>query len=270
MTGWVFGPIPFLCASGERSRGLSCDTLAAMPRVIRLADLEQFAAINLLSDPGYDNGPFVIPNCWRVVINWSLTDARVAHNILYGAHTGGGAPTGANAESIFNQITTGAVWTTLAGFLASTASITGVSILDVGSAQGIPVSSTGVAKPGTSASPALPDETAIVYTLRTAKSGPSGRGRAYIPGFATNALGTGGVVNAATVTAVGNWMGSAVGPAISSVVGPWSLGLPHRLAYTSPVTGREFPERPAQTVPVTAASGVRDNHWDSQRRRGLR
>lgn len=240
-----------------------------MPRAVRLDLVEQFAAVNLLSDPGAIPGPKVISNACMVRLNWNLTDGKIGHNILYGQYTGSPALSAALAQTIFAAITTGGTWTAYAAFLASTTSLASVTLLDVRSGVGIEFNSTGTAAPGTSASPALPDENAVVFTIKTTIRGPGGRGRVYLPGFATNALATGNVIAAATVSAATTWVANSVGTAITNNVGTWSLGLPARQAYTSPITGRSFPARTSSAVPVSSG-GVRDNHWDTQRRRGLR
>lgn len=240
-----------------------------MVRIINLQNAQQFAAINVLSDPGYLPGPKVIPNTASVILDWNLTDAKVGHNVLYCNYTGTPALSATVAQTIFAAITTGAQWTALAAFLASTTSLRAVRVVDIRSTVGVIFSSTGTAVPGTSASPALPDEVALAVRLSTAERGPSGRGRFYTPGWATNALGSSGTVAAAAVTALQNWAQIALSNGINSAIGPVVLGLPHRQAYTSPITGRQFPERVARNVALTAIT-VPDNHWDSQRRRGLK
>lgn len=239
-----------------------------MPRLLALADIQQFAAINVLSDPGYDPGNRIIPNCALVRLNWSLSNGRVAHNILYASWSGSPALSTTLAQAMFAAMSTGATWSAHAGFLAASTSFTGVTLLDIRSTAGLEFNSTGLAVPGTSVSAAIPDESSFVITFRTAQRGPQGRGRMYLPGYATNALGTGGVVAAGAVTASLNWVISACG-VISSQLGTQSLGLYKRKEYTSPITGRFFPARNAHTEPVTAQQ-AKDNHWDSQRRRGLK
>ena len=238
-----------------------------MPRVVNLSNLTQFAAVNL-SDGGYLPGPRIIPNACQVMLNWSLTDGKTGHNVLYATYNGTPALAPSVAEAIRTGIVSDARWTTLAGFLATTASLTSVQVLDVRSSTGTAFQSTGAAAPGTSASTALPDEMAAVITLRTATRGPSGRGRVYIPGWATNAEGAGGVIVATAVTALAAFA-VLLSSTINTVIGPWVIALPARQSYTSPTTGRQFPARAATTRLVTAAP-VRDNHWDSQRRRGLK
>lgn len=240
-----------------------------MSPLLRLDSFEPFQAINLLLDPGAIPGPVVIPNCARVRLNWNLTGGTVAHNVLYAQYDGDPGLSPAVAEAIRSSITAPGNWTTLAGFIAPTASLAGVTVLDVRDATSTEFNSTGSAVPGTSTGTALPDEVAAVVTLRTGNRGPAGRGRMYLPGFATNAGGTGGVIAAACVTAITAWASTQLANAIATNVGTLSLGLRARAAYTSPITGRVFPARPAAAVPVTSIV-CRDNHWDSQRRRGLK
>jgi hypothetical protein len=235
----------------------------------RLDAVQQFAAVNLTLDPGYLPGPKIIPNCCMVRLNWNLTDGKVAHNVLYGSYTGTPALTNAIAQTLFAALLVPSEWATLAAFLASTASLASVTLLDVRSIVATEFQSTGAAMPGTSVGTALPDEVAAVMTWRTAVRGRSGRGRSFCPGWASNAGGAGGVMAAAAVTALQNWMSNRVYGAINSTIGQPVLGLPARAGYTSPVTGRVFPARAATTVAITGGA-VRDNHWDTQRRRGLR
>jgi hypothetical protein len=185
-----------------------------------------------------------------VRLNWSLTDAKIAHNVMYVNYTGTPALSSAIAESVRSTLVTGGTWTALAAFLASTVSLTGVTVLDMRSSTATAFDSTGTAAPGTAPGAALPDETAAVITVRTGLRGPAGRGRVYIPGWATGASGAGGIISAAAVTALTNWAGGTLNAALQ-------------------VIGVPVIAHPAGTVLVTSFA-VRDNHWDSQRRRGLK
>lgn len=220
-----------------------------------------------MADPGHIGGPIVIPNGVQVILNWTLPDAKLAHNVLYGSVGGAFTATAAVAEAIRSGLVGSATWTTLAGFMMAGASLTGVSLLDVRTASNAKVTSTGAASPGTSASLAMPDECAVCVTLRTALTGQANRGRIYIPGFASNAMGAAGVIAATCVSAVANW--AAIIPTQLTAQGiTLSIGHPARAAYTGR-TGTLHPARAAGLVPVTQLV-VRDNHWDTQRRRGLR
>jgi len=236
-------------------------------RAIPLDRLEQFTAVNLLLDPGDVGGPVIVPSCAQITLSWVLEGGKTAHNVLYGRYSGAFAGTVTQCNGIMAALTTGAAWTALVPFIANTGGLSTVSIRDVNSANQPIVTSTTGNGVGTSISSALPNEVAAVITLRTALAGRSGRGRVYIPGWATNALGAGNVIAAAAVTALGNW-GATIGGAINTQGYVFVLGLKHRIAYTG-TTGTIHPDRPATSIPITSTV-VRDNHWDSQRRRGLK
>lgn len=240
-----------------------------MPLMLRLDELQPFQAVNLLLDPGYLPGPKIIPNTAMVRLNWSLTDGRQGHNVMYFNYTGSPALSVAMADNVFAAASTGANWNAVAAHLATTTTFTGVTLLDIRSTAGAEINSTGAPKPGTTTGVALPDEVAVCITLRTGRRGQSGRGRIYIPGWASSAVGAGGVLAAAVVTALQTWATSSLFVAINQNAGAPVLALPARQAYTSPITGRNFPARDATNVPITSFQ-VRNNTWDSQRRRGLR
>ena len=208
-----------------------------------------------------------MPSCAQVVLNWVQDDGKSAHNVMYGRYTGAFAGTVAQANAITSALASGAQWSAMAAFMATTTGLTTVSLRDVNTPNNPVITATSGGSLGTSASPAMPNEVAIVGTLRTAKTGPQNRGRLYIPGFATNALGAGNVISAAVVTAVQNWL-NTISAALSAQGYTWVIGQPHRIAYTG-ITGTQHPERLATSTPITSAI-VRDNHWDTNRRRGLK
>lgn len=236
-------------------------------RVLNLANLQQFAAINVLSDPGYVGGPVVIPSCAQISLVWTLESGKFGHNVLYGRYSGTFAGTPAQADAIMTALTSGAQWTALAAFLAPTCNLGAVTIRNVAVANQALISSTLGSRPGTSASPALPNEVAVAITFRTALTGIQNRGRMYIPGWATNAMGAGNIVAAAAVTALQNWA-ALIPTALSGSGYVFVLGQQARAEYTGS-TGTLHPARAAGSVPITSQV-VRDNHWDSQRRRGLK
>ena len=237
-------------------------------RVIRLDQLQPFQAVNVLLDPGAIGGPVVIPSCWQIGVQWTLTNGKIGHNVLYGRIVPIREPTQADANAFLAQLHAGAPWTTLAAFLASTASLSAVTMRSVDTADRPLHTSNGAATPGTSASPALPDEVALAITYSGDDGTRTGRGRFYIPGWATNSLGTGGTVAAGAVTALSTWASNNVPQAFGTFGGTMVVGLPARQSYTGS-TGTVHPARAAASVPIDAIL-VKDNHWDSQRRRGLR
>ena len=236
-------------------------------RLVNLSNYQQFTAINLLSDPGSLGGPVVIPNLVQIVFNWVLADGKTGHNVMYGRAAGVPSPTPTQAEAIRTAVTTGALWTAVATAMSGNSALSSVSLRSVHTAGNPLVLSTGSASNGTNAGIALPNETAICVTLRTALAGPSNRGRIYIPNFAVDQVLAGNTITAGTVTAVSSWVNS-----FTSVFAgqgyTWVIGQPARAAYTGS-TGTAHPARAAGSVAVTSAT-VRNNTWDSQRRRGLK
>lgn len=235
--------------------------------LVNLSNLEQLAAVQLDEDGGRDPKKHTIPNCVQVSLIWAQEDGVQAHNILGARVSAGFTPTQTIANSILTALTTGATWTALALFMPASTGLSQIMLKDrrVLDQPFIPSSVAGAA--GTSVSPALPNEVAMACTFRTALVGKGNRGRMYVPGWATNALGTGNVMAGPCVTALTNWI-QTIATAFSAQGLTHALIQPHRLAYTSP-KGTPHDERLAGTQDITSRT-VRDNHWDSQRRRGLK
>lgn len=245
--------------------------------ILPLASLEQFQAVQFKSDLGAIGGPNYMPNVIEVHLRWSLGDGKIARNILHGRKVGTvtlGVPL---ANAIMTQLAPNAEFTAMALHLAPTVQFAGVSVRDISITNpGPPIviipqplfDSTNAALPGTSTGTELPDETSICVTMRTALAGRQNRGRMFLPGWATTALGAGNVINAAVITAVNNWSSNRIFTAFSTNGLQLVVGQKARAAYTGS-TGTAHPARPAGSVDATAFA-TRDNHWDTQRRRGLR
>lgn len=211
----------------------------------------------------------MIPNAVQVRLDWTVATGQRVHNVLYGQVSSGFSPTPSVADAILTALTAGASWTAMATHLATTTALASITLRDVRQENQPLVQSAGAAHPGTDSSIALPLEVALVITLRTALVGRANRGRVYVPGYGAAQNLAGNVASATCVTDTQSWFNNNVFPAFSGSGMILSLGHPRRQAYTSPVTGREFPARDAGLVPITLGV-VRDNHWDSQRRRGLK
>lgn len=242
--------------------------LASMSPIVNLAAYQQFAAINLNSDLGHVRGEQILPLCAEIRLTWNQEDGKQAHNVLHGRYATSFNGTVAQANAIMTALTTGAAWTAYAGFLATQTQFAAVAIRDRNALDQPYIISTNAPVSGTSVSASLPNEVAAVMTLPTAKAGPRYRGRMYLPGFATNALGAGNLISNGAATAMQNWYNLIAG-AFTAQGYTFCLGLPPRAAYDSPRTGAHFDARPAET-PAVVGGGNRDFHWDSQRRRGLR
>lgn len=239
-----------------------------MARLVSLANLEQFAAVNLNADPGLDPSNPPIPGV-EVRLNWTQEDGKTAHNVLFAEVPVNYTVLKSDADAMLTALTTGAGWTGMAAFMATNTGLSSVSLRDHRQNDMPYINSTvGPGSPGASASPSLPNEVAVCVTLRTDRVGPNWRGRMFIPNFATNALGAGNVVAATAVTAINAWV-QTIFTAFTARTFTWSLGLHSRIQYTSPITGKVHPARSAQVIHVLTAN-CRDNRWDSQRRRGLK
>lgn len=238
-----------------------------MSRIVNLDNFQQFTAINVLSDPGAIGGPFVIPGACQVVLQWTLPDGKAGHNVLYGAVQPSFNPTAAIADAILTGLTTGATWTALATHMAGNSALNAVLLRDV-RGPGLPVvASTGAPHLGTAAGTALPNEVALVVTLRTPFAGIQNRGRMYVPNWDITSINADNTAAATVVTALGNWASNILTVFTSNAM-TWSIGHKARQQYTGS-TGTVHPARPAGVVTVTQAV-VRDNHFDSMRRRGLK
>lgn len=237
-------------------------------RIVALSDLQSFTAVELLKDPGHDPNKVPIPAAMEVRLDYSLPDAKTGHNVLHARFPGAypGTTTLANAfkaafASLFSSSGMGPV-------LSTNLFLTQVALRDLSVLNQLYILSNTASSPiGTDAGQPLPVEVAAVITERTNVSGPGGRGRIYIPGFTAGSLATGNVIGPTAMTALGQL---AVGlPGVFSAQSvTMCLALPSRIGYTGS-TGRVHPPRAATTADVIRCE-VRDNHWDSQRRRGLK
>lgn len=239
----------------------------ARSRIVNLANFPSFQAVNLLSDPGHIGGKFTIPNGIIVNLVWTLASGKTGHNVLWGEAGGSFNPTVAVADSMLTALTAGTNWTGLAGFLSTSTALAAVRLRDMRQIDMPFVSSVGAAHAGTDAALAMPNEMAAVISLGTALVGPANRGRIYVPGFGSDAVAAGNVIAPLVVNALNQWCVNIVN-AFTAASLVQSIGHPPRNAYTG-TGGAQHPQRQAGLVHVTTLQ-LRDNHWDSQRRRGLK
>jgi hypothetical protein len=193
---------------------------------------------------------------------------KVGHNVLYGRTTGVPNPSVAQAQAIFSGLTTGGLWTALATHLFTSTQLLSVTLTSVHTA-GLPsFVSTGGAVSGSDVAQALPSESAVCVTLKSNFRGPSNRGRMYITGYGNDSVSSGNLISPTTVTDTAAWANN-----IKSVLAAqsltWCIGQRDRAAYLGS-TGTQHPARAANANIDIQSAIVRDNHWDSQRRRGLK
>lgn len=239
-----------------------------MPRLVNLADLPQFTAVNINLDPGHVGGKLVIPFATQIVITWQVAGGKFAHNVLYGRNAGIPAPSVAQAQAIYAAISSGATWTALASHLANVCSIQSVTLTSVHTVDQPSFVSTGSSVPGTNVALAMPSEVALCVTERTALRGTQNRGRIFIGGYATTEVIAGNVVSPSCVTDTQSWAAN-LRNVINSQNLTLAIGQPARNDYTGS-TGTHHAARAANCNVDVTSMIVRDNHWDSQRRRGLK
>lgn len=241
--------------------------LRGMARILNLANLPQFTAINVLNDPGFDPDIKPIPLCMEVRLNFLLDSGKTGHNVMHVRYSTGFPGSVTLANSYFSSIASALNTSGLLALLHTTTVFTGVSLRDKAVLHAPYIDSNLGTTPGQATGTALPNEVAAVLTERTAIVGPGGRGRIYITGFNTAQSITGNVMAGALVTALTTYA-TSLRNAMNAQGQTMCLALPSRVAYTGS-TGTNHPPRLAQTVDVTNIV-LRDNHWDSQRRRGLK
>jgi hypothetical protein len=217
-----------------------------------------------LPDLGAIPGPVVIPDCFQVMLRWTLINGKTVDNVLHGIVSGGVVANSALAQAIYAHIIASAAWTAYKPYINENVTLDGVDLRDVRAANGPIVSSTGAATPGTGVLLALPPEVALVVTLRTDFAGPGFRGRVYLGGFDSAGLAAGGTALAGLVTAAVGFM-DEVQTAMGIGGVELAIGQRARAGYTG-TTGTVHAARAANVIPVTSIV-VRDAIFDSQRRR---
>lgn len=236
--------------------------------LVRIDQLQQFAVVNVQSDPGAVGGPVVIPFAVQVLLSWTTGGGKIAHNVLYARTTGVPAPSVSQAQAIFSALTTGGLWTALASHQATVLNFASVTLTSVHTAGQPSFVSTGAAVAGTNAALALPAEIALCVTLRTNLRGASNRGRMFIPNFTVDQVIGGTLVSATCVTDTAAWANN-IKTVLSAQGLTWAIGQRQRNEYIGD-TGTLHPARAANASVDVQSAVVRDNRWDSQRRRGLR
>ena len=218
------------------------------------------------TDAGRIKGAAAVPNVLEIRCLFSLPNQKFANITFHGFNTVMPAVNVALANTLFASLSS--AWSTNLGLYCPAGppatSFQNVFVRDMTN-PGFPVfQSTSAAVAGTRASPAMPANAAIVLTENLNVRGRGAKGRVYLPGWATNADAGGGLVNAATVSAI-TAFGTAVFNAITTAGFTPCVAKVARQAYTG-FTGTPHLQRNATNATVTNYV-CRDNIWDSQRRR---
>jgi hypothetical protein len=203
--------------------------------------------------------PLVIPNTVQVRWFWTLNgvDAvNVVHAIVQPAFV----PTPAIAQALFSAIATQWGGSLATPWVPASTTFEKVDIRDIRAANLAPVESSAGSVPGADAAMALPNQVAAVLTLRTANAGKSFRGRIFMPGFSMSAQGIDGHMAPGFVDNLSTF-GSTLIAAFSG--NQMTLAVASRPVHdkdTGALIKAGFSTQVTQVV-------VRDNRWDTQRRR---
>lgn len=216
-----------------------------------------------MPSPGYIPGPLVIPNTVQVRLMWNLADGSFASNVLH-AQKAGVLVDQTMADDLYTNITGAAGFAAYMDLLSSDVSLLRVGIKDLDTANQVEWESSAAASPGTGVGNALPEEVALVVTLRTNLAGRAHRGRVYLGGFIVTTCTAQGKATGALTAAAATFIQN-VSDAMDAL--GLQFGVAHRghAEYVN-ARGVTVPAELPGTDPVQAVI-VRDNQFDSQRRR---
>jgi hypothetical protein len=192
---------------------------------------------------------------------WSM-NAISAINVTNAIITGSPTINPALAEAQFVAIKAAMTAAALPEWWGTNIQLTRVALRDMRTPNNAEIESTGPPLISTSPEDSLPPQTAAVITLRTAKAGKSFRGRIFLPGFNESANDGSGRITSDAFAALQVFANSV--PTLYT--GGLQLCVASRqVVNRAPGAGCAV-LRPSQVTPVTQAL-IRDNIWDTQRRR---
>jgi hypothetical protein len=179
-----------------------------------------------------------------------------------------------SGASPVNQTLAGQLWTSistawnsnLAPQMVPAATFTAVEIRDMTLPTNPVFVGTGTALVGTGTPPAVAPENAIVLTEDVQKRGRGLKGRIYLGGWSNTADAGNGVISAGASGAATGFATALFAAVSGAGLTPCVAELP-RQAYTG-LTGTTHQQRAADHPPVSTYR-LRNNEWDTQRRRGL-
>ena len=214
---------------------------------------------------GYISGPLVIPNVVQLRLRWDIGGVRFPNNVLHASNPASVPISTTLCDTITNGINADARATTYQGFLGLTNAFLGIGLKNLDTARQAEFIDTVGGFTGTDTADDLPPSTALVVSLKTAVSGPRGRGRVYMCGLTESSNDSGGHAILGAANAAAGFI-QAVSDAVFAVGMALCVANRGHLAYTSPFTGAEVPaEDPGSNDVLSIA--VQDLVWDSQRRR---
>ena len=217
-------------------------------------------------DGGHIKGAANVPSVVEIRQIISTPDGVAASNTFHGFYTGAAPNIATVAAALFTSLSNAWV-VNLGPHMDSATVFERVECRDM-TDHTLPVFiGTGTPVAGGDATGTLPGEMAAVLTENVNVRGKGAKGRVYLGGWGATANATGGVISAPTVAAI-NAYGTAVFNAITAQALTPCVAKVHRQQYIS-LTGATLQDRPAGHANVLTYTS-RDNHWDSQRKRGLK
>lgn len=194
--------------------------------------------------------PLVVPDTVEVRLNFTLSGADWAQNVLHYLVPGGFEVNSVNAEEWAGKIIADFIASgSLRGQLHNGVNLASIGFRDIRTASN-PEFIDDTSAPGTGGTSVAPRQLCVVSTLRTALAGRSYRGRIYFGGFASSAISTGGFIQTTTMSSVKQFSDALMSETVDGSL--CVLGVTSRtLGVTNEVVSTE----------------VRDNIWDWQRSR---
>lgn len=191
----------------------------------------------------------IINNTVQMRLVWAHSGTPFAVNVLHGIKDVGiSSPTQDGVNALFEDLKTRFSTASIRSQINSSISLASVGLRDLNTANEPEFVSTGAPVAGSGSVELLPLNIAACATLRTSKAGPSYRGRFYMTGY-TEGMSSAGM------------MAATVGPALVA----WLEQV--QTAMDTAGLGLAVASRKLGVSNAVTAIQVRDNRWDTQRRR---
>jgi hypothetical protein len=204
-----------------------------------------------------------IPNTYRAYISFTAGSGAqkpFSTHVDYRKTTGGDTMTALGVAIAVDDALTAWIGSSYAAGTLNDAftddtQLDAITVYDLGSTSAAGIVTSGLPTWGDGGTDPLPPEVALVVSHRTATRGRSGRGRSYFAGFTEQTN-----------------VGGAPSPVLTSAMElAWQLEMLH-IDYTG-TDGLDQQVVSQATIPNVARQVVAiqvDDHWDTQRRRGIR
>lgn len=206
----------------------------------------------------------VIPQTFQTRFIFAGEGGLTSWNVVTHSVIPDGSPVDVNLANAILQGVAGLWNTTIGTFCATTTTFAGLRVRDLRSANLAEIpSSVGGASGTAGAGDNLPLNIASCFTVRTGRAGRQFRGRSFWAGYTEDANGANGRMAAAFVTQAEAFAAGLI--TAHNKLGT-QLGVAHRPTVFDPTTGLPIAPGLGFTTPAILVE-LRDDRWDSQRRR---